>query len=100
HTRFSRDWSSDVCSSDLNNGGDMVEAVLRRAAEAMAAEGHRRNPDLAYRKVTASRGKQARAEPVAALYEQGRVHHTGRFDALEEIGRASCRESVWASAVA
>jgi phage terminase large subunit-like protein len=37
-----------------------------------------------YRKVTASRGKRVRAEPVAALYEQGRVHHVGLFPRLEE----------------
>ncbi|BBK30575.1 phage terminase large subunit-like protein [Stella humosa] len=75
---------ADRLIGEANNGGDMVEAVLRRAAEAMAADGLRPSPDLAYRKVTASRGKQARAEPVAALYEQGRVHHAGRFDALED----------------
>ncbi|BBK44035.1 large terminase [Allostella vacuolata] len=75
---------ADRLIGEANNGGDMVEAVLRRAAEAMAAEGRRPTPDLAYRRVTASRGKQARAEPVAALYEQGRVHHAGRFDALED----------------
>ena len=75
---------ADRMIGEANNGGDMVEAVLRRAAEAMAADGTRRGADLAYRKVTASRGKQARAEPVAALYEQGRVHHAGKFDALED----------------
>jgi predicted phage terminase large subunit-like protein len=37
-----------------------------------------------YREVTASQGKRTRAEPVAALYEQGRVHHVGRFSELEE----------------
>jgi phage terminase large subunit-like protein len=37
-----------------------------------------------YRKVTASRGKRLRAEPVAALYEQGRVHHVGQLGDLEE----------------
>jgi phage terminase large subunit-like protein len=34
--------------------------------------------------VTASKGKRTRAEPVAALYEQGRVHHVGRFPELED----------------
>lgn len=75
---------ADRVIGEANNGGDMVEAVLRRAAEAMAAEGARAGAGLAYRKVTASRGKQARAEPVAALYEQGRVHHPGKLDALED----------------
>jgi phage terminase large subunit-like protein len=39
---------------------------------------------VAYRAVRASRGKQARAEPVSALYEAGRVHHVGGFAALED----------------
>jgi phage terminase large subunit-like protein len=37
-----------------------------------------------YKEVTAAQGKRTRAEPVAALYEQGRVHHVGRFSELEE----------------
>ena len=37
-----------------------------------------------YHVVSAAEGKRTRAEPVAALYEQGRVHHVGRFSALEE----------------
>jgi phage terminase large subunit-like protein len=37
-----------------------------------------------YRAVRASRGKQARAEPIAALYEQGKVRHVGAFSALED----------------
>ena len=41
-------------------------------------------PDLPYRAIRASRGKQARAEPIAALYEQGRVHHVGVFARLED----------------
>ncbi|MGE0723962.1 MAG: DNA-packaging protein [Alphaproteobacteria bacterium] len=75
---------ADRLIGEANNGGDMVEAVLRRAGEAMAAEGVRPVPDIAYRKVAASRGKRTRAEPVAALYEQGRVRHAGVFDALED----------------
>src|SRR3546814_15435015 len=75
-----RDWSSDVCSSDLsvhgadrvvaeaNNGGAMVESVLRAA-----------DMRLPVRLVHASRGKVARAEPVAALYESGRALHCGAF---------------------
>src|SRR5207249_10139696 len=42
------------------------------------------DPNVAYRAVTASRGKVARAEPVAALYEQGRVYHLGGFPELED----------------
>ena len=51
----------------------MVESVLRTA-----------NRNLPVKLVTASRGKEIRAEPVAALYEQGKVHHVGVFTDLEE----------------
>jgi phage terminase large subunit-like protein len=42
------------------------------------------NPSVSTKKVTATRGKQMRAEPIAALYEQGRVHHIGYFTELED----------------
>ena len=58
---------------EANQGGDMVRAVLAQA-----------NAPCAVRLVHASRGKRARAEPIAALYEQGRVTHCGAFAALEE----------------
>ncbi|MEM9765956.1 MAG: terminase family protein [Pseudomonadota bacterium] len=58
--------------AEVNQGGAMVEAVMRQVA-----------PNVAFRGVHASRGKVLRAEPVAALYEQGRVHHIGAFAALE-----------------
>lgn len=57
---------------EVNQGGDLVTQNLR-AVEA----------GLPIKKVRASRGKWTRAEPVAALYEQGRVHHVGRLDDLE-----------------
>ena len=63
---------ADKICAEANNGGDMIEATLRTV---------RRN--IPYEKVHASRGKVARAEPVAALYEQGRVHHIGALEALE-----------------
>ena len=59
--------------AEVNQGGAMVEQVLREVA-----------PDLSYRAVHASVGKRARAEPVAALYEQGRVSHVGSFPELED----------------
>ncbi|MBX3431114.1 MAG: DNA-packaging protein [Hyphomonadaceae bacterium] len=59
--------------AEANQGGDMVRAVLAQA-----------NAPCAVRLVHASRGKRARAEPIAALYEQGRVTHCGAFAALEE----------------
>jgi predicted phage terminase large subunit-like protein len=64
---------ADRIVAEINNGGDMVEATLRIL-----------DPALPYRAVRASRGKVARAEPVAALYEQGRIHHVGAFPQLED----------------
>ena len=66
-------WIADRIVGEVNNGGDMVGETLRTI-----------DPDVAFRAVHASRGKQARAEPVAALYEQGRVHHVGVFEELED----------------
>ena len=62
-----------VVVAEINQGGDMVQAVLK--ASGCAAR---------VREVRATKGKRVRAEPVAALYEQGRVRHAGVFDALEE----------------
>lgn len=58
---------------ETNQGGDMVAHTLQSV---------QRNIPL--RGVTASRGKAVRAEPIAALYEQGRVHHVGFFRQLED----------------
>ena len=60
---------------ERNNGGDLVGAVLRTASDGRT---------LPIRLVTASVGKYARAEPVAALYQQGRVLHVGSFPQLED----------------
>ena len=59
--------------AEANQGGAMVESVLR-AGEV----------SLPFKLVHASRGKVARAEPVAALYEAGRVRHAGLFAKLED----------------
>jgi predicted phage terminase large subunit-like protein len=64
---------ADALVVEINQGGAMVEAVLR-------AE----RAGLPLRQVRASRGKSVRAEPIAALYEQGRVSHAGAFPALED----------------
>lgn len=64
---------ADRVVAEANNGGQMVESVLRAAEKA-----------LPVRLVHASRGKAARAEPVAALYEAGRVAHRGAFPQLED----------------
>ena len=57
-----------------NAGGNMVQSTLKNAVERT----------LPYKGIKARRGKYIRAEPVAALYEQGRVHHVGRFPQLED----------------
>ncbi len=64
---------ADRVVAEVNNGGEMVESTLRVI-----------DPDLAFTAVRASRGKITRAEPVAALYEQGKVHHVGVFPQLED----------------
>ena len=61
----------------MNFGGDMVESTLLKTAEAIGKT-------VNYQSVRASRGKAIRAEPIAAAYEQGRVHHVGDFPLLEE----------------
>lgn len=69
-----REHGADRIVAEVNNGGDLVEATLRAV-----------DKKVSYRKVTASRGKRVRAEPVAALYEQGKVHHVGgAFGLLED----------------
>jgi predicted phage terminase large subunit-like protein len=67
----------DRIIAETNNGGDMVEHVVRTAAEHLDIE-------ISFRKITASRGKHTRAEPVAALYEQRRAHHVGLMPDLED----------------
>lgn len=59
--------------AEKNNGGEMVELVIKQVDRYVPV-------DL----VTASRDKHTRAEPVAAQYEQGRIHHVGNFNALED----------------
>ena len=62
----------DRVAAERNFGGDMVESTLRVADRTVPVK-----------MVNASRGKQQRAEPVSAVYEQGRVHHIGGFGELE-----------------
>lgn len=75
---------ADRIIGETNNGGEMVESVVRTAAEALFREGKRASAHVSYKAVHASRGKRVRAEPVAALYEQGRVHHIGTLPELED----------------
>lgn len=68
-------YGADCIVAEVNQGGDMVEAVIRAES---------RGRVIPVRKVTATRGKHVRAEPVAALYEQGKVRHAGDFATLED----------------
>lgn len=64
---------ADRIIAEANNGGDMVESVIRQV-----------DPNVPITLVYASTGKLTRAELIAALYEQGRIHHVGSFPALED----------------
>ena len=63
---------ADKIVAETNNGGDMVIMLLKQV-----------DTSIAVQKVTATRGKQLRAEPISSIYEQGRVHHVGYFAELE-----------------
>lgn len=67
------EFEADRIVGESNNGGDLVETVIRTV-----------RPNISYRKVNASRGKKLRAEPVAALYEQKKVSHLVLLQELEE----------------
>lgn len=64
---------ADRLVAEKNNGGALVEVTVRTVM-----------PNIAYKAVHATQGKYTRAEPVAALYEQGKVHHVGLFPELED----------------
>jgi phage terminase large subunit-like protein len=66
-------YACDRIVAETNQGGLMVEATLRAVDE-----------NVSFRDVHAKRGKLLRAEPISALYEQGRVHHVGAFPQLED----------------
>lgn len=75
---------ADRIVAETNNGGDMVEHVIRTAARDLWAKGERTTQTVPFKKVHASKGKHTRAEPIAALYEQGKIHHVGMFPQLED----------------
>ena len=66
-------YNADRIVAETNNGGDMVISTIKTA-----------DPNAATKKLHASRGKAARAEPVAALYEQDRVKHVAGLQELED----------------
>lgn len=65
--------NADRIVGERNFGGDMVRFTVATA-----------DKKAAFKEVVASRGKAVRAEPISALYEQGRVHHVGQFPDLED----------------
>lgn len=67
------EFNADRIVAETNFGAEMVESNIRSI-----------NANVPFRRLTASRGKQQRAEPVVSLYEQGRVHHIGTFPDLED----------------
>ena len=68
---------ADAIIGETNNGGEMVGLTIQTVAKSMGVS-------VNYHSVHASRGKQARAEPVSALAQQGRLHHVGVLAALED----------------
>jgi len=74
--------------AEVNQGGDLVEQVIRQI-----------DPMVPLRKVHAARGKAARAEPVAALYEQGRVQHVRAADASRSGGLGALEDQMCAMTI-
>ena len=86
-------WQADLVVAEVNQGGDLVESNVRA-----------QRAYVPFKKIHARRSKALRAEPVAALYEQGRVHHVGMLPALEDemcdwnpmiVGQASPNRVDW-----
>lgn len=68
-------YGADVLVAEINNGGDWIENAIRNVEGGQTVN---------YKTIRATRGKYTRAEPVAAVYEQGRGHMVGIFPELEE----------------
>jgi len=91
------EFKADCIVAEVNNGGDYIRAQLRVT-----------DPSVPFKTVRATRGKLLRAQPLSAIYEQGRVHHAGSFPMLEDQMVSWVPEStespdrldalVWASA--
>jgi len=65
--------NADRVVGEINFGGDMIRAII-----------HAQDTAIPYSEVHASRGKVVRAEPISALYDQGKLHHVGYFPELED----------------
>jgi hypothetical protein len=66
---------------EINNGGDMIENTIKNVPD---------GDKVAYKQVRASRGKSIRAEPIASLYAQGRIHHVGDSEKFRELEDQMC----------
>ncbi len=77
-------WEADRIVGEINYGGDMVEHVVRGI-----------RTSVPFKAVRATRGKEVRAEPVSALYEQGRVHHVGTFPEMEDEMAQWTKDDDW-----
>ena len=78
------EWDATRIVAEVNNGGDMVGDTI-----------HAVDPSVPYRQVRASRGKQMRAEPASALFDQGRCHMLGVFPKLEEQMTTWTLDAKW-----
>ena len=77
------EWSADAIVYETNMGGEMVRATIEQAWKQLIADGLARGAAPHLVPVHASRGKRVRAEPIAAIYEQGRGYHVGDLGLLE-----------------
>lgn len=77
-------WEADRIVAEVNFGADMVGNTIHAVREGVP-----------YATVRATRGKLLRAEPIAALYEQGRIHHLGIFDELEQEQQTWTPDERW-----
>lgn len=78
------DCSADRFAAERNFGGDMVESTIKTVWKSAPID-----------MVNASRGKVVRAEPIAALYEQRRVHHVGEFPEMEDEMTTYTVDEAW-----
>lgn len=71
-------FEADAIVGEVNNGGDMVEAVVQSIAR------EKKMKRVSFKAVRATRGKQLRAEPISSLYQRGQIHHVGTFPDTED----------------
>jgi len=77
-------FGADRIIGEANQGGNMVEHTIKTAAASLKTDGKRATDNIGITLVHATRGKVTRAEPVSALYEQGRIRHIGTLTTLED----------------